>query len=67
MKNSTLLKIGIIGSVVSALCCFTPLLVILLGIIGLSAAISYLDIVLLPILAIFIAITVFALWKKIRT
>ena len=64
VKNQTLLKTGIIGSVVAALCCFTPILVILFGAIGLSSVVGYLDRVLLPILFIFVAITVYALWKK---
>ena len=64
MTNSTLLKTGIVGTIIAALCCFTPLLVILLGALGLSAAIGVLDYVLLPALAFFIALTVFALWKR---
>ena len=64
MDNRRLLRIGIIGSVIAALCCFTPLLVVLLGALGLSAWLGWLDIVLLPALAIFVAITVYALWKR---
>ncbi len=63
MTNRTLLKTGIIGSVILALCCFTPAPVLLLGAVGLSALVGLLDYVLLPALAIFIAITVYALWK----
>jgi len=63
MKNR-LLKIGVVGSVLAALCCFTPVLVILFGAVGLSAVVGYLDIVLLPALAIFLAITGYALWKR---
>ena len=59
-----LLKIGIIGSAVAAVCCFTPLLVVLLGAIGLSGVIGNLDYVLLPALVIFLAITGYALWKR---
>ncbi len=62
-----LLQIGIIGSIIAAICCFTPVLVVLLGAIGLSALIGYLDIVLLPALAIFLVITGYALWKRSRT
>ena len=62
-----LLKIGIIGSVVAAVCCFTPLLVVLLGAIGLSGAVGILDYVLLPALVIFLAITGYALWKRKQT
>ena len=59
-----LLKIGIIGSLVAAVCCFTPLLVVLLGAIGLSGIVGILDYVLLPALVIFLAITGYALWKR---
>lgn len=62
-----LLQIGIIGTIVAALCCFTPILVVLLGAVGLSALIGYLDIVLLPALAIFLVITGYALWKRSKT
>ncbi|MDX8378338.1 MAG: mercury resistance system transport protein MerF [Mariprofundales bacterium] len=61
MKPSTLLKTGIIGTIVAALCCFTPVLVILFGVLGLSAWVGYLDVVLLPALAIFIVLTIYAL------
>lgn len=64
MSNNRLLKIGIVGTIIAALCCFTPLLVILLGALGLSAMIGYLDVVLLPALGIFILITLYALWKR---
>ena len=62
-----LLQVGIIGSIIAALCCFTPVLVILFGAVGLSALIGYLDLVLLPALAIFLVITGYALWKRSRT
>ena len=63
MTDSKLLQVGIIGSVIAALCCFTPVLVLLLGAAGLSALVGVLDYVLLPVLASFIASTVYALWK----
>lgn len=65
MKNpTTLLRVSIIGTVIVALCCFTPILVIFLGILGLSAITGYLDFVLLPALAIFLGLTMYALWRK---
>jgi len=66
MKDGTLLKVGITGTLIAAICCFTPFLVILLGAVGLSAWLGWLDIVLLPALAIFLAITGYALWKRYR-
>ncbi len=61
-----LLRIGIIGTVIAALCCFTPVLVLLLGIVGLSAVLGWIDYVLLPALAFFIALTVYAVWRRQR-
>ncbi len=64
MRNRTLFKIGLAGTVVAALCCFTPLLVVLFTAVGLSSLLGVLDYVLLPALAFFIALTVYALWKR---
>ena len=61
-----LLRIGIAGSVIAALCCFTPILASLLGAVGLSAIVGYLDFVLLPALLIFLVITGYALWRRYR-
>ena len=63
MKPQTLLKTGIIGTVIALICCFTPVLVILFGVLGLSAFVGWLDMVLLPTLAIFLILTGYALWK----
>ncbi len=64
MTNKNLLRTGIIGSVIAAICCFTPVLVILFGAIGLSSLVGILDYVLLPSLAIFLGLTACALWKR---
>ena len=64
MTDKGILTTGIIGTVIAALCCFTPVLVILFGAVGLSALLGWLDYVLLPALAIFIGITIYALWKR---
>ena len=61
---NTLLKISLSGSVVAALCCFTPVLVILFGVIGLSTWVGYLDYVLLPALAACIALAFYALHQN---
>ncbi len=62
-KNG-LLKVGIIGTVVTALCCFTPVLVVLLAVIGLGSLTGYLDFILLPALCVFFIITVVALVRR---
>jgi len=66
MNPNRLLKIGLAGSVVTALCCFTPMLVIFLGTLGFSAVLGWLDYMLLPALAVFLSITGYALWKRSR-
>jgi len=62
--DKKLLKTGVIGIIVTALCCFTPILVWLFLALGLSAVIGYLDMILFPVLFIFICITGYALWQR---
>ena len=64
MNDRRLLRTGIIGTVIAALCCFTPILVVLFGVVGLSALVGYLDYVLFPALAFFAGLTVYALWRR---
>lgn len=64
MDNRTLLKTGIAGSVIAAICCATPVLVIALGVVGLSAWAGWLDYVLIPALVIFVGITIYALHRR---
>ncbi len=72
MRNNTVLKTSAVCTCVAALCCFTPILVIGLGAVGLSWVVGYLGYMLLPALAISTLITVLALimtsraWRKRR-
>jgi mercuric ion transport protein len=66
MTDKGLLCTGGAGSVVAAICCFTPALVVLLGAAGLSAWLAWLDYVLLPILVFFLGLTGFALMRMQR-
>lgn len=59
MQSKTILKIGIIGTIFAAICCFTPFLVIVLGAVGLSAWLGWLDFILLPGLAVFVLIMIY--------
>ena len=54
MQEKPLLRVGIIGAIIAAICCFTPALVVLMGVIGLSSVVGMLDIVLQPALAVFL-------------
>ncbi len=55
-----------VGTILVALCCFTPILVITLGAVGLSAFTPYLDYVLLPsfVVLIILAFVSYGKWKK---
>jgi len=64
MDNKKLFKIGIVGTIITALCCFTPLLVVIFSTLGISSLIGLTDFVLLPALALFIVLTVYSFRKK---
>lgn len=59
-----MLRVGVAGALVVALCCFTPILVVLLGAIGLSVLTGYLDYVLLPALVAFVGLVIYAMRRK---
>lgn len=64
-EMSKLTWTGLIGACVMALCCFTPVLPVVLGGLGLTGLLSvvYTDAVLLPLLVGFVALTVFGVWR----
>lgn len=66
MGTNRLLIMGVVGSTLTALCCLTPLLVGLLGLVGLGWVTGYWDYVLLPVLAGFLGLTVYGLWHQNR-
>ena len=65
MKDKLLLT-GVIGTVIAGLCCFTPVLLVLLGVVGLSALAGLIDLVLIPALAFFALLTIYALVRRNR-
>lgn len=66
MKDKLLLT-GVIGTVIAALCCFTPVLVVLLGVVGSSAMTGVVDYVLIPALVFFVLLTIYALVRRARS
>lgn len=46
------------GTIIVALCCFTPILVTILGVIGLGAVVGYLDYILIPALVVMLILTI---------
>jgi len=66
MENRMLLKTGLAGATIAAVCCFTPAPVVLLGAVGLSAWLGWLDYLLIPALLFFAALTLYALLRRRR-
>lgn len=60
MKHKKTFIAGLIGTFWVLLCCATPILVFLLGAIGLGTITGYLDYVLIPVLAVFLGLTFYA-------
>ena len=64
MTDENMLKTGLIGCGVAAICCFTPALVLFLGAVGLSALVGWwLDLLLFPALAGFLFMTGLAIFR----
>ncbi len=63
-SNKKQMKTGIIGTVVAAVCCFTPALVILFGAVGLSAWLGWIDYVLFPALFASMGLVAHALYLR---
>ena len=53
------LALGVIGAALTCLACLTPVVVVLLGAIGLGAWTGRLDLVLLPLLAGFVVLALY--------
>ena len=63
-KDTKLLRTGSIGAAIAAVCCFTPVLVVLLGLAGLSAFVGWLDYGLFPILFASMGLVAYALYLR---
>ncbi len=64
MNNKTSLRTSIISTVVAALCCFTPVLVIGMGAVGLSAWVGGIDYVVFPIMFVSMGLVANALYVR---
>ena len=63
--DTKMLKTGLIGTAVAVVCCFTPLLVVALGAVGLSGLVGWwLDLILFPALGFFLLLTGYAFYRR---
>jgi hypothetical protein len=61
-----MVRVGVVGVLLTVLCCFTPVGLLLLGAVGVGAAIGYLDEILWPLLAMFLGLGAYGLWRQHR-
>ncbi len=66
MNDRKLLRVGGWDALAATLFCVTPVLVVALGAVGLSAAVGWLDYVLLPALAVFLGMVIYARVRRRR-
>jgi mercuric ion transport protein len=64
VRDRTLMTTGIVGAAVAAVCCATPLLAIILGVLGLTAWLAKADYVLIPALILCLALIGFSLYRR---
>ena len=63
MRNRTLLTTGIVGAVVAAICCATPLLAVVFGAVGLTAWLAKADYVLILALLLCLGLVGISLYR----
>jgi mercuric ion transport protein len=61
-----MIRLGAIGTIVTAVCCFTPALAIVLGALGAAGAVAYLDPVLIPLLGLSVLVLIVGLVRRER-
>jgi mercuric ion transport protein len=62
--GALLLKLGIVGAILTCVACFTPAAVLLLGLLGLAGWAGYLDYVLFPLLGLFLILLGYSYWHR---
>ncbi len=65
-RPKRMLAIGLAGTAITLVCCFTPVLVIALAAVGLAAWAFVLDAILFPVLAVFVGMVGYALFTMLR-
>ena len=64
MDDRTLVRTGVIGGLIAAVCCATPILVIALAAAGLSAWAAKADYVLIPVILLCIGLVAVGLYRR---
>lgn len=64
MEDRTLVTTGAVGSAVAAICCATPIVAIVLGMLGLAAWLWIADYVVIPLLLVCLALLGVGLYRQ---
>jgi mercuric ion transport protein len=64
MRERTLIATGAIGAALAAICCATPLLVVVLGAVGLTGWLAKADYVVMPALILCLGLIGFGLYRR---
>jgi mercuric ion transport protein len=64
VTRKALLRVGVAGTLLAAICCATPALAVLFGALGLSAWLAWSDYIALPMLLVFLGISAYALIRR---
>ena len=64
MRDRTLLTTGVVGAVVAAVCCATPLLAVVFGPIGLTGWLTKADYVVIPALILSLELIGLDVYRK---
>ncbi len=64
MQDRSLITTGIVGGVIAAICCATPLLAVVFGAVGLTAWLAKADYILIPALVICLGLIVLGLYRR---
>ena len=66
MDDRALMRTGVVGAVVAAICCATPLLAVVLGAVGLSAWATKADYIAIPAFVLFLGLVAWALLRRLK-
>jgi mercuric ion transport protein len=64
MRDRALITTGVVGGALTAICCATPLLAVVLGAVGLTAWLAKADYVLIPALIICLGLIGVGLFRR---
>lgn len=64
MNENKSLRLGVTGTIIGAVCCFTPLLVVVFGFAGISAWLGWIDYALFPVMFASMGVVAYALYLR---